>query len=70
MEAEYAAGTAEQETLRRRIDELSERIDVTGADIRAREAQAVDVRVRLSVLENARNSGSDRGSGILSDMER
>ena len=40
------------------------------ADIRAREAQAVDVRVRLSVLENARNSGSDRGSGILSDMER
>ena len=70
MEAEYAAGTAEQETLRRRIDELSGRIDVTGADIRAREAQAVDVRVRLSVLENARNSGSDRGSGILSDMER
>ena len=30
----------------------------------------MDVRVRLSVLENARNSGSDRGSGILSDMER
>ena len=28
------------------------------------------MRVRLSVLENARNSGSDRGSGILSDMER
>ena len=70
LEKEYAEGSEEQGKLKQKIGELSERIDVTGADIRAREAEAVDVRVRLSVLENARNSGSDRGSGILSDMER
>lgn len=70
LEEEYRTGATELETLRKRIDELSGRIDMTGADIRTREAEAVDVRVRLSVLENARNSGSDRGSGILSDMER
>lgn len=70
LEAEHTAGAAEQVALKQRIEQLSEKIDLTGADIRAREAEAVDVRVRLSVLENARNSGSDRGSGILTDMER
>ncbi len=70
LEQEYAKGTAEQTALKEKIETLSEKIDLTGADIRAREAEAVDLRVRLSVLENARNSGSDRGSGILTDMER
>lgn len=70
LEQEYAAGADEQTALKAKIEALSEKIDLTGADVREREAQAVDIRVRLSVLENARNSGSDRGSGILSDMER
>ena len=58
--------TAMQET----IMGLEEAVDLMGADIREREEAIVDLKVRVSVLENARDSNSDRNSGILTDMEQ
>ena len=70
LEATYNACAGEADRKKQEIAALDEAIDLSGQDIRAREQQAVDLRVRLSVLENARDSGSDRGSGLLSDMEQ
>ena len=38
-------------------------------DMRVLDAEAVDVKVRMSVLENARDSGADRNTAILSEIE-
>ncbi len=70
MESRYAKGETQASDLRKHVDQLDGEIAVAGEDIRCREAEAVDLRVRLSVLENARSTGSDRGSGLVSDMER
>ncbi|MCQ2429477.1 MAG: chromosome segregation protein SMC, partial [Clostridia bacterium] len=69
QEREYAGGEAEQTRLRTSIGDLDALIIETGETLRAKEQEAVDIRVRLSVLENARNSGSDRNTDLLSDME-
>ena len=37
--------------------------------MRVLDAEAVDVKVRMSVLENARDSGADRNTAILSEIE-
>ena len=39
-------------------------------DIRILDAEAVDVKVRMSVLQNARKSGSDRNLSILAEIEQ
>ncbi len=69
LEADSAAKEAEIEVLQGRIERLGEMIDTSGADIRTRESELVDIRVRLSVLQNTRDLGSDRTGGILSEME-
>ena len=51
------------------IDKLGRAVDTVFADIKAAEAEAVDIKVRISVLENARESGSDRNADILDDIE-
>ena len=51
------------------IDKLNKDIDTAFADIKAAEEAAVDIKVRISVLENSRESGSDRNADILSDIE-
>ena len=51
------------------IDKCNKDIDTIFADIRAAEEEAVDIKVRISVLENARESGSDRNASILGDIE-
>lgn len=51
------------------INNYNNLIDTAFADIKAAENQAVDIKVRISVLENAKNSGSDRNAGILADIE-
>ena len=38
-------------------------------DIRVLDSEAVDIKVRVSVLENARDSGADRNTAILSEIE-
>ena len=69
LESESAAGAAEIERLQAEIARLDEQIATSGEDIHLREQELVDIKVRISVLENARNSDSDRSGGILSEME-
>ncbi|MBQ9750507.1 MAG: chromosome segregation protein SMC [Clostridia bacterium] len=52
------------------IDRLDKAIDTAFADIKSAEEAAVDIKVRISVLENSRESGSDRNADILGDIER
>ena len=52
------------------IDRLNKAIDTAFADIKSAEEAAVDIKVRISVLENSRESGSDRNADILGDIER
>ena len=56
-------------TTRAKIAVLEADIATSLADIREAQAEATDIRVRISVLENAKNSGSDRNTDILADME-
>ncbi len=51
------------------IDKYNKDIDTIFADIREAEEAAVDIKVRISVLENARESGSDRNADVLGDIE-
>ena len=69
LEGEYTRNDEEIASLREKIDGLDTLIDTAAEDIRAREAELMDVRVRLSVLETTRDSDSDRNSGILSEIE-
>ena len=69
LEAESGTNAREIETLTQRIEKLSDMIDQAAEDIRIREQELMDIRVSISVLESARNSDSDRNSGILSEIE-
>ena len=51
------------------IDRYNKDIDTIFADIRAAEEEAVDIKVRINVLESARESGTDRNADVLSDIE-
>ncbi len=51
------------------IDKYNKDIDTIFADIKAAEEEAVDIKVRISVLESARESGSDRNADVLGDIE-
>ncbi len=52
-----------------KMDKLNKDIDTIFADIKEAEDAAVDIKVRISVLENARESGSDRNADVLGDIE-
>ncbi len=52
-----------------RIASLQNDIDTAFSDGKEAQEAAVDIRVRISVLENSRDSGSDRNAGILLDIE-
>ena len=69
LESDSNAATSEIESLTLKIASLEEIIAQTAEDIRTREAALIDIRVSISVLESARNSDSDRNSGILSEIE-
>ena len=67
--------TLEREHLSNKQTELSERESALEAavaqaldDLRALENEAVDVKVRISVLENAKNSDTDKNSSALSEL--
>ena len=69
LEAESEENTKEMESLTQKIEKLSDLIDQAAEDIRLREQELMDIRVSISVLESARNSDSDRNSGILTEIE-
>ena len=59
----------EQETLTRRERELEEAVAQAGEDVRALESEAIDARVRISVLENAKNTNTDKNSSAMTELE-
>ncbi len=58
----------EQTALTAKASELEATVAQALEDIRALEAEAVDVKVRVSVLENAKNSDTDKNSSALSEL--
>ncbi|MBQ9780707.1 MAG: chromosome segregation protein SMC [Clostridia bacterium] len=70
LEDEFNRNAAEIASLQEHITKLEEQVDLMGADVHERENAIVDLKVRVSVLENARDANSDRNSGILTDMEQ
>ena len=69
LEKQSGANSDEIEALTHRIEKLDELIDSAAEDIRTREAELMEIRVSISVLETTRDSDSDRNSGILSEIE-
>ena len=51
------------------IDKLGKDVDSIFVDIKKAEEAEVNTKIRISALENARESGSDRNADILSDIE-
>ncbi len=66
--SEHEAACAEQRECEDKARALE--LDIARAldDIKVLEAEAVDVKVRMSVLENARDSGSDKNTAILDEI--
>ena len=61
--------TQEQTHLSAKANELEANVAQALEDIRALENEAVDVKVRISVLENAKNSDTDKNSSALTELE-
>ncbi len=49
---------------------LEDRMAIAGADLREREAQQTDLRVRLSVIENARQTDDGKNDSMRSELDR
>ncbi len=69
LTAEQEKLTAEQQALSLREEQLESAVVRALEDVRALEAEAVDVKVRVSVLENAKNSDTDKNSSALTELE-
>lgn len=59
----------EQAALVKKENELESAVAQALSDIRALEAEAVDVKVRISVLENAKNTDTDKNSSALEELK-
>ena len=69
LQGESDANAEEISSLTERIAAFEDMIDRSAEDIHVREQELMDIRVSISVLESAKESGSDRNSGILSEIE-
>lgn len=69
LNAEREKLSAEQASLESREAGLEEKIAQALGDIRSLETEQMDVRVRISVLENARTSDSDKNSSALQELD-
>ena len=59
----------EQTHLTAKAQELETNVAQALEDIRSLEGEAVDIKVRISVLENTRNSDTDKNSSALTELE-
>ena len=66
--SEHDALSSATKACEERAAALESDIAVALEDIRVLEAEAVDIKVRMSVLENARDTGSDRNAAILTEI--
>ncbi len=69
LAAEREAMKSEQEALTAHAAELEGAVAQALEDIRVLEQEAIDVKVRISVLENAKNSDTDKNSSALTELE-
>ena len=67
--ASHKAAEDKIEDLEERIEKLDNEIGAALDDIRALEAEEMQLKVRLSVIENAKNSDNDKNSSISDQME-
>ena len=61
--------TEEQAALTRKESELETTVAQALEDIRMLENEAVDIKVRISVLENAKNTDTDKNSSAIGELE-
>ena len=66
----HAEAIAEQARLRGEADRLLSLSEEALADLRAFEKDATDIRVRLSVIENAKNADGDKNNSILEEIRK
>ena len=66
---EQDALAEEQRTLAAQSEELESVVAKALEDIRTLENQAVDIKVRMSVLENAKTTDTDKNSSALNELE-
>ena len=66
---EQDALSAEQKELTLRESNLESAVAQALEDVRALETEAVDVKVRISVLENAKNSDTDKNSSAITELK-
>ncbi len=66
---QQSALSEEQTTLTAKASELDAAIAQSLEDIRVLENEAVDVKVRISVLENAKNTDTDKNSSALTELK-
>ena len=67
--AEQSALMTEQKALSERESALEMKVSGALDDIRLLENAAVDVKVRISVLENAKNTDTDKNSSAINELE-
>ena len=65
---EHDATLKDQAATAESINSLDENISSALDDIKELESQAVDVKVRMSVLENAKNTDRDKNASILDEI--
>ncbi len=70
LQDEHAKAIAEQARLRGEADKLLSLSEEALSDLRAFEKDATDIRVRLSVIENAKNTDGDKNSAILEEIRK
>ena len=64
----FETASNEKKRLADEIVTLDENIASALADMRELESQAVDIKVRISVLENAKNTDRDKNAAIIDEM--
>ncbi len=69
LRGEYEATCQKSEEYGRRAGALEDAIAKALDDLRALEKEAVDIKVRLSVIENAQLSGSDKNTSMSEEIE-
>ena len=69
LTAERERLTAEQESLGQKEIKLADAVDQALIDIRKLEEEAMDVKVRISVLENNRESDTGKNSSALKELQ-
>lgn len=70
LEAEHASTIADQERLRREADAIEEGLGRALGDIRDAEQEATDVKIRLSVIENAKVTDDGKNTSILEEISK